>query len=225
MQSPFAEHERERLIEAMLPDVAFDGWSPAAVRRPPRGAGFPEGEAIALFPRGAPEMIAAFSRWADRQMLERLATPPPEGGHGQPVARIALALRLRFELSLPWREAVRRGLSILAMPHNAPLGLRLLYETVDGCGTASATARPISASIRSARRSPGSRRRDALLARRPLAGIRRHARLHRPPPRRPAPPDRIARTCSPPPPTACPIRCTCCAHPAERRRPERAKPA
>ena len=45
--------------------------------------------------------------------------------------RVALALRLRFEVLLPWREAVRRGLSVLAMPQNAPLGMRLLYDTVD----------------------------------------------------------------------------------------------
>jgi ubiquinone biosynthesis protein COQ9 len=44
---------------------------------------------------------------------------------------VALALRLRFEVLLPWREAARRALSELAMPQNAPLGLRLLYDTVD----------------------------------------------------------------------------------------------
>ena len=32
MKSPFAEHERDRLIEAILPDVAFDGWTHAALR-------------------------------------------------------------------------------------------------------------------------------------------------------------------------------------------------
>jgi ubiquinone biosynthesis protein COQ9 len=45
--------------------------------------------------------------------------------------RVATALNLRLEVLLPWREAARRGLSVLAMPQNAPLGLRLLYDTVD----------------------------------------------------------------------------------------------
>jgi ubiquinone biosynthesis protein COQ9 len=44
---------------------------------------------------------------------------------------VAAALSLRFEVLLPWREAVRRGLSVLALPQNTPLGLRLLYDTVD----------------------------------------------------------------------------------------------
>ena len=129
MKSPFADRERDRLIEAVLPDVAFDGWSRRVLRVAAQRTGIPVGEAEALFPRGAPDMIAALSHWADRQMLERLETATAE-----PVSlsrRVALALRLRFEVLLPWREAVRRALSVLAMPQNAPLGMRLLYDTVD----------------------------------------------------------------------------------------------
>ena len=129
MRSPFADAERERLIAAVLPDVPFDGWTTRALRRAARRIDVPAGEAVALFPRGAPDMVAAFSRWADQQMLARVEAAPVE-----PVSlsrRVALALRLRFEVLLPWREAVRRGLSVLAMPHNAPLALRLLYDTVD----------------------------------------------------------------------------------------------
>ena len=130
MRSPFADSERDRLIAALLPDVAFDGWSRHSLRMAARRTGIPVGEAMALFPRGAPDMVAAFSRWADRQMLDRLEATPVE-----PVSlsrRVALSLRLRFEVLTPWREAVRRGLAVLALPQNAPLGLRLLYETVDG---------------------------------------------------------------------------------------------
>ncbi|HEV8031447.1 MAG TPA: COQ9 family protein [Stellaceae bacterium] len=129
MRSPFADRERDRLIEAMLPDVAFDGWSRHALRAAARRTGIPAGEAEGLFPRGAPDMIAAFSRWADRQMIERL-----EAATVEPVSlsrRVALALKLRFEVLLPWREAVRRALSVLSMPQNALLGLRLLHDTVD----------------------------------------------------------------------------------------------
>ena len=139
MRSPFAERETERLIAAMLHDVAFDGWSGHALRNAARRADIPVGEAMALFPRGAPDLIAAFSRWADRQMIERLAAIPVE-----PVSlsrRVALAMRLRFTVLAPWREPVRRGLSVLAMPQNTFLGLRLLYDTVDaiwhGVGDAS----------------------------------------------------------------------------------------
>ena len=129
MRSPFVEAEREQLIAAILPDVPFDGWTTRALRHAARRVDIPAAEAVALFPRGAADLVAAFSHWADEQMVERLEAAP-----GEPVSlsrRVALALRLRFEVLLPWREAVRRGLSILAMPQNAPLALRLLYDTVD----------------------------------------------------------------------------------------------
>jgi ubiquinone biosynthesis protein COQ9 len=121
MRSPLAERERERLIAAMLPDVAFDGWTTRALRHAAGRIDVPAGEAIALFPRGAADLV------------ERLAIEAgSEAGETTRLSRrIALALRLRFDALLPWREAARRGLSVLAMPQNAVLGLRLLYDTVD----------------------------------------------------------------------------------------------
>ena len=56
MRSPLAERERDRVIEAMLPDVAFDGWTRAALRVASRQLAMPFEEAVALFPRGAPDL-------------------------------------------------------------------------------------------------------------------------------------------------------------------------
>lgn len=129
MISPLAEAERERLIAAMLPDTPFDGWSRAAVRVAARRAGMPVAEALALFPGGAADLVACFSRWADRQMLDRLETLPLDPL--RTAERIALAIGVRLEFLEPWREAARRALTVLALPQNAPLAVRLLYETVD----------------------------------------------------------------------------------------------
>src|ERR1700730_1861656 len=113
----------------MLPEVAFDGWSRPALRAAARRIGMPAGEALALFPGGTAGLVACFSRWADLRMLDRLeaeALDPlriPE--------RIALAIATRLEIVAPWREAVRRALSLLILPQHAPLALRLLYQTVD----------------------------------------------------------------------------------------------
>jgi ubiquinone biosynthesis protein COQ9 len=130
VKSPLAERDRDRLIEAILPDVAFDGWSRAALRAAAKAAELPAAEAEALFPRGAPDLVAGFSRWADRKMLDWFETAPSEDERIP--ARIKRALALRFEVVAPWREAVRRALSVLAMPPHAALGARLVYETVDG---------------------------------------------------------------------------------------------
>src|ERR1700744_6188525 len=118
MKSPLAESDRDRLIEAMLPEVAFDGWSHAVLRAAAKQIEMPAEEALALFPRGAPDLVAAFSRWADRRMLDLYESASPEGeGTG---ARVKRALGLRIEVVAPWREAVRRALAVLAMPPHAP---------------------------------------------------------------------------------------------------------
>jgi ubiquinone biosynthesis protein COQ9 len=130
MKSPLAEHDRDRLLEAMLPDVAFDGWSHATIRVAAKRSGMPADEALALFPRGAIDLVAGFSRWADRRMLDAVESSPSEATGT--AARVKAALLMRFEVVERWREAVRRSLSVLALPPHAALGARLLYETVDG---------------------------------------------------------------------------------------------
>jgi ubiquinone biosynthesis protein COQ9 len=130
MKSPLAEDQRAALIGAILPNVPFDGWSRPALRAAARQVGMPVDEALALFPNGAAELVACFSRWADLRMLDRLEVTDLE-----PLRipeRIALAVTTRLEILAPSREAVRRALSVLALPQHAPLGLRLLYGTVDG---------------------------------------------------------------------------------------------
>ncbi len=129
MMSPLADTQRAALIEAMLPDVAFDGWSRAALRAGARRLAVPSREALALFPGGAADLVAAFSRWADWQTVDRLEALPLDALRSS--ERIALAIGVRLEIVEPWREAVRRSLTILALPQNAPLAMRLGYETVD----------------------------------------------------------------------------------------------
>jgi ubiquinone biosynthesis protein COQ9 len=120
---------RDALIEAVLPDVPFDGWSHGALAAAAKRIAVGEAEAAALFPGGPRDAVAAFSRWADRQMLAALA---PESLAAMKVReRVAAAVRGRLAVLGPHREAVRRALALLALPQNTPLGVRLLYETVD----------------------------------------------------------------------------------------------
>jgi ubiquinone biosynthesis protein COQ9 len=121
--------EKDAVLMAVLPEVPFEGWSLAALRSGARRAGISEAEALALFPRGAPDLVAAFSDWADRQMLERLALRPLESMKTS--EKVAAAVMARLDALGGHREAARRALSVLALPQNAPLGLRLLYNTVD----------------------------------------------------------------------------------------------
>lgn len=120
---------RERILEAALPHVAFDGWTPETLRLAAKDAGFEPVMALRVFPRGAVEAVEFWNRLADRRMLAAL--------DGEDVAslkiraRVALAVRKRLESVAGHREAVRRGLGLLALPHNAPLGAAALWRTVD----------------------------------------------------------------------------------------------
>jgi len=130
MKSPLAESGRDRLIEALLPDVPFDGWTQAALRVAAQRCDIAESEAQALFPGGPPDLVAGFSRWADRRMLDRLERAALE--NFGTTARIRLAVLTRFDIVVPHREAVRASLAVLAMPPHAAFAARLVYETVDG---------------------------------------------------------------------------------------------
>ena len=65
--------DKDALLLATLANVPFDGWSIAALRAGARSLGLAEAEARALFPRDGAALVAWFSNWADRAMLERIA--------------------------------------------------------------------------------------------------------------------------------------------------------
>ena len=120
---------RDRVLDAVLFNVAFDGWGPAGVRAAVRDGTITAEEAALAFPGGALDKIEYHSRRADRRMVEELER---RGLASLKIRdRITLAIRVRLEQNTAQREAVRRALSILALPTNAPLAARLLYRTVD----------------------------------------------------------------------------------------------
>ncbi len=120
---------RDALIASLLPDVPFDGWSMTAMRAAARRIAMDDDELDRLFPKGVRDALRWFSHWADRLMLETMAARPE--GAGKLHERVGEAVRTRLRLLAPYREAVRRGLSLLSLPPYAPLGAKLLYDTVD----------------------------------------------------------------------------------------------
>jgi ubiquinone biosynthesis protein COQ9 len=120
---------RDTIIEKALPHVAFDGWTVTALSAGARDAGLDAARAELAFPGGPIEAIRHFSAWLDRRMLEALEKRDLKAMKIR--QRIATAVMTRLALAQPHREAVRRSLGVLALPHNAPVALGLLYRTVD----------------------------------------------------------------------------------------------
>ncbi len=119
---------REAVVSAALPHVPFDGWTERALVAGARAAGMEASEAARLFPRGPVEAIEVYSGMADRAMSEAVAVLPPETKMRE---RISAGIRARLDFVAPHKEAVRRATNTLSLPHNAPIGIRLLYRTVD----------------------------------------------------------------------------------------------
>lgn len=120
---------RDRLIEAALAHVPFDGWSASALRGGARDLDLSGNAVDEIFPGGPRQAVRHFSRWADRRMLAALAEADLSDLRIH--EKVTLAVELRLQVLAPHREAVRRGLSWLSLPQNATLGARLLYRTVD----------------------------------------------------------------------------------------------
>ncbi len=119
---------REAVVAAALPHVPFDGWTGRALVAGARAAGMEAADAQRLFARGPIEAIEVYSAMADRAMAEAVAALDPETKVRD---RIAAGIHARLDFAAPHKEAMRRATNMLALPHNVPTGLRLLYRTVD----------------------------------------------------------------------------------------------
>ena len=117
------------ILNAALMHVPFDGWSDAALAAGAADAGVEQHLVSALFPRGAIDAIALHSRLADTEMVAAFHSLP------EAPQKIHLAIRtlvlLRLELANQDKDAVRRALTMLALPAHAKLSAELLYETMD----------------------------------------------------------------------------------------------
>jgi len=120
---------REKLIDAAIAHVPFDGWGDKALLTAAKNQGIEPVVARNAFPGGAIEMIEFHSLLADRRMVAEFEAADISGLKLR--EKVALAVRLRLQANMPHREAIRRAVATLALPIHAALAARLLYRTVD----------------------------------------------------------------------------------------------
>ena len=123
-----SESLQEKLVDAALVHVAFDGWSEATFEAAVADSGVDPVVARAICPRGAVDLAVAFHRMGDAAMVAAL------GGADLSEMRfrdkVSFAVRRRLELCSD-KEAVRRGTALFALPQYAPTGSKLLWGTAD----------------------------------------------------------------------------------------------
>ena len=114
-----SEALREKLIDAAIVHVPFDGWGDKALAAAARDLGIDPALVRNAFPGGGIEMIEFHSRLADRRMVADFEQADKTGLKLR--EKVALAVRLRLSANTAHREAIRRALTILALPPHAPL--------------------------------------------------------------------------------------------------------
>lgn len=119
----------EEIITHALTLVPFDGWNMQTLGKAAIAAGYKKTDVVRIFSGGTIDAVDAYSRLADKQMLEALSHYHMDNMKIR--AKITLAVRLRLELQTEHREAVRRTVAMHSLPLYAHRGLRALYETVD----------------------------------------------------------------------------------------------
>jgi ubiquinone biosynthesis protein COQ9 len=119
--------ERDAAIRALLPIAAGHGWNWASLRAALAAAGQDPALAESLFPRGPVGAVEAWIDLVNREMAEAAAA---EGVAGLRVPdRIRRVVELRLLAVAPHKAALRRALSLLALPWNLPVALRTTAAT------------------------------------------------------------------------------------------------
>jgi ubiquinone biosynthesis protein COQ9 len=120
---------RRRLALAVGENAVFDGWTRAAVDTAADQLGIDRAQARLAMPKKQADIVDLYIQGVDRA-LEEYFTP-------ERLASLKIREKIRslvwrrLEIMGPAREAVRRGLAVLAMPQNVPLGLRIGWRTAD----------------------------------------------------------------------------------------------
>lgn len=118
----------EKLLEAALNHVPFDGWTEPTYRAAVADSGIDPAVARGLYPRGAVDMALAYHRQGDAEMVRRLEQTDLSAMRFRD--RIATAVRLRLE-AVEDREAVRRGTTLFSLPIYAADGAKAIWGTAD----------------------------------------------------------------------------------------------
>lgn len=123
-----APNDLDRLLDAALLHVAFDGWSPETFAAAIADSGLDPAVAQALCPRGAIDLAVAYHLRGDAAMVARMQAEDLAALRYS--ERVAFGIRARLEAADD-KEAVRRGSTLFALPQHAADGARLIWGTAD----------------------------------------------------------------------------------------------
>ena len=120
---------RRKLALPLGENAVFDGWTSAAVDSAANSQTVQPEQARLALPKDQAGKIDLYIQGVDRSLEEWFT---PERLEGLKIReKIRAIVWKRLEIMEPAREAIRRALSILAMPQNIAAGLKMGWRTAD----------------------------------------------------------------------------------------------
>lgn len=119
---------KQALMAAILPHVAFDGWTDSSFQMAVSDAGLDPVVAHATCPRGAVDLAVAFHKQGDALMLEQFAAADMSETRYRD--KISALVKIRIEV-VDDKEAVRKASALFALPKYAGEGAKLIWDTCD----------------------------------------------------------------------------------------------
>ena len=124
---------KDRLLQAAVMHVPFDGWSQATFEAAIADSGVDRTVAQSVCPRGAVDLALYFHAKGDAAMLAQLAETDLADMKFRD--RVAAAVRFRLEV-VEDKETVRRGTALFALPVYAADGAKAIWGTADAIWSA-----------------------------------------------------------------------------------------
>ena len=128
-QADWASAAEQQVLDAALMIAPLEGWTSRLATMAGKACGLSAGETELLLPQGPADLAALLSRRHDAQALEALKDVDPASLKIR--ERIARAVEARLNVTAADQAAVRRWTGFLALPMNAALGARLVWESAD----------------------------------------------------------------------------------------------
>ena len=123
------EEVRRTIALPLGENAVFDGWTQTAVDSAADGLGLDRAQARLAVPKDQAGKIDLYIRGVDRALEDWFT---PERLEGLKIReKIRAIIWKRLEIMADAREAVRRALSVLAMPQNLPAALKTGWRTAD----------------------------------------------------------------------------------------------
>ena len=120
---------RRPLLEATLPDIAFDGWQDDVLERACEKTGIDIEEAEKVLPGGMADLALYFSSWADEKMLQALQNEKLDTLRVRD--RVSLGVRRRLDILTPWKQAVSTAAATLGFSAQGLSVPKAVWQTAD----------------------------------------------------------------------------------------------